>query len=72
MTWQTLQFLSDKSWDLMIIVSVVFVAGLAFMFKEGGGKIQKIVLEKHNTRYVRSATIIDGSLLVDTLVHLKN
>ena len=29
------------------------------MFKEGGGKIQKIVLEKHNTRYVRSATIID-------------
>jgi hypothetical protein len=29
------------------------------MFREGGGKIQKIVLEKHNTRYVRSATIID-------------
>ena len=47
-------------WDLMILVSVVFVAGLAFMFREGGGKIQKIVLEKHNTRYVRSATIIDG------------
>jgi len=47
-------------WDLMILVSLVFVVGLAFMFKEGGGKIQKIVLEKHNTRYVRSATIIDG------------
>ena len=47
-------------WDLMILVSIVFVAGLAFMFREGGGKIQKIVLEKHNTRYVRSATIIDG------------
>jgi hypothetical protein len=46
-------------WDLMILVSLVFVVGLAFMFKEGGGKIQKIVLEKHNTRYVRSATIID-------------
>ena len=46
-------------WDLMIMISVVFVAGLAFMFREGGGKIQKIVLEKHNTRYVRSATIID-------------
>ena len=46
-------------WDLMILVSVAFVVGLAFMFKEGGGKIQKIVLEKHNTRYVRSATIID-------------
>ena len=47
-------------WDLMIMISVVFVAGLAFMFREGGGKIQKIVLEKHNTRYVRSATIIDA------------
>ena len=29
------------------------------MFREGGGKIQNIVLEKHNTRYIRSATIID-------------
>ena len=46
--------------DLMIIVSAVFVAGLWWMFREGGGKIQNIVLEKHNTRYVRSATIIDG------------
>jgi len=44
---------------LMLLVSVVFVGGLAYMFREGGGKIQKIVLEKHNTRYVRSATIID-------------
>ena len=46
-------------WELMIIISTVFIAGLGFMFREGGGKIQKIVLEKHNTRYVRSATIID-------------
>ena len=46
--------------DLMIGISVVFVAGLWYMFREGGGKIQNIVLEKHNTRYVRSATIIDG------------
>ena len=30
------------------------------MFRDCGGKIQQIVLEKHNTRYVRSATIIDG------------
>ena len=44
---------------LMLMVSVVFVAGLGFMFREGGGQIQKIVLEKHNTRYIRSATIID-------------
>ena len=46
--------------DLMVIISMVFVFGLWWMFREGGGKIQNIVLEKHNTRYVRSATIIDG------------
>lgn len=46
--------------EMMVMISIVFVAGLAFMFREGGGKIQRIVLEKHNTRYVRSATIIDG------------
>jgi phosphate/sulfate permease len=46
-------------WDLMILVSLIFVVGLYFMFREGGGKIQNIVIEKHNTRYVRSATIID-------------
>ena len=46
--------------DLMVVISEVFVAGLWWMFREGGGKIQNIVLEKHNTRYVRSATIIDG------------
>ena len=47
-------------WDLMILISVMFVFGLGYMFREGGGKIQNIVIEKHNTRYVRSATIIDG------------
>ena len=46
--------------DLMVCISMVFVGGLWWMFREGGGKIQNIVLEKHNTRYVRSATIIDG------------
>jgi hypothetical protein len=45
--------------DLMILISVVFIVGLGWMFRERGGKIQKIVLEKHNTRYVRSATLID-------------
>lgn len=44
--------------DLMIIISLIFVGGLGWMFKERGGAIQKIVLEKHNTRYVRSATLI--------------
>jgi hypothetical protein len=46
--------------DLMLVISAVFVVGLGLMFREGGGKIQQIVLEKHNTRYVRSATIIDA------------
>jgi len=45
--------------ELMLLISVIFVGGLGFMFREGGGKIQKIVLEKHNTRYIRSATLID-------------
>ena len=45
--------------DLMVLISFVFVGGLFFMFRERGGKIQNIVLEKHNTRYVRSATLID-------------
>ena len=36
--------------DLMVCISVVFVGGLWWMFREGGGKIQNIVLEKHNTR----------------------
>ena len=43
----------------MFIISAVFVIGLWFMFRERGGKIQNIILEKHNTRYVRSATLID-------------
>ena len=47
-------------WDVMIVISILFIAGMAFMFREGGGKIQNIVIEKHNPRYVRSATIIDA------------
>src|SRR5210317_1126599 len=47
--------------DMMIAISVIFVLGLGFMFREGGGKIQKIVLEKQHTRYVRSACIIDAA-----------
>jgi len=46
-------------WDMMIGLSIVFVVLLGFMFREGGGKIQDIVLEKQTTRYIRSATLID-------------
>lgn len=50
--------------DLMLVISFIFVLGLGVMFREGGGNIQKIVVEKHNTKYIRSATIIDGVYLL--------
>ena len=43
----------------MIVISVAFVSGLAYMFWERGGKIQQVVLSKVNTKYVRSATLVD-------------
>jgi hypothetical protein len=51
-------------WDMMVLVSLVFIVGLGFMFREGGGKIQQIVLEKQHTRYVRSATIINAAYFI--------
>ena len=45
--------------EMMVAISTVFIIGLAWMFRERGGKIQQIVLQKHNTRYVRSACMID-------------
>ena len=45
--------------DIMIIISIIFVAGLAYMFYERGGRIQEVVLSKTNTKYVRSATLVD-------------
>jgi hypothetical protein len=43
----------------LILIISLFVGLLAYMFKTRGGKIQNIIVEKHNTRYVRSATIVD-------------
>lgn len=45
--------------DTMILISFVFTGGLAYMFYEKGGKIQEVVLSKTNTKYVRSATLVD-------------
>ena len=45
--------------DVMVMISIVFIVGLAWVFRERGGKIQVIVLEKKHTRYVRSACLID-------------
>lgn len=44
---------------LFIGVLAVLCGWLAFIFLTHGGKIQKIVLEKSGTRFMRSATIID-------------
>jgi len=54
----------EISLDLLLIICFVFVIALAFMFREGGGKIQNIVIEKNSTRYVRSATLIDAAYFV--------
>lgn len=43
----------------MITISIIFVSGLGWMFREKGGKIQTIVLEKSTTKFIRSATLID-------------
>ena len=45
--------------EIMLLISGVFVIGLAYMFHEKGGKIQEIVLNKTNVSYVRSATLVD-------------
>lgn len=50
--------------EVMWIISAVFVGGLAWMLQHRGGKIQQIVLEKRNTKYVRSATLIDFVYLI--------
>lgn len=54
----------EISLDLLVVICFVFVVALAFMFREGGGKIQNIVIEKDSTRYVRSATLIDAAYFV--------
>ena len=42
-----------------LFVLAVFVGGLGYMLYRRGGAIQHIVLEKSNTNYLRSATLID-------------
>jgi hypothetical protein len=44
---------------MLIGATVLLCAWLAVIFSTHGGKIQKIVLEKSGTRFMRSATIID-------------
>jgi hypothetical protein len=43
----------------LVIIITFFVVGLGYIFYKKGGAIQDIVLDKQNTKYVRSATFID-------------
>lgn len=49
----------ELSLELLIMAMAVLVAWLGYIFWSQGGKIQKIVLEKTGSRFMRSATIID-------------
>ena len=41
------------------LIVLFYITVLGWVFKEGGGKIQKLIQSKSNTKFVRSATIID-------------
>lgn len=45
--------------ELLFVCIFVLCGWLALIFKNQGGKIQKIILEKTGSRFMRSATIID-------------
>jgi phosphate/sulfate permease len=50
----------DLPFVILLAVMGLLTFLLFYIFYEKGGRIQKIVLEKTGTRFVRSATIIDG------------
>lgn len=49
----------ELPFDILLGAVVVLIAWLGVIFYTHGGKIQKIVLEKTGSRFMRSATIID-------------
>ena len=59
-TWLTWQY-SPREVDALTLagISALFIAGMGWMFKEQGGKIQNVVISKTDTNYVKSATLID-------------
>ena len=59
MTWRLkLVFLPrELPLDLLIFTCVLLSALLFYVFYEKGGKIQKIVLDKRGTRFIRSAKV---------------
>jgi len=62
--WLTLGKLAFARYGQLSVFEFLFTvsilsAGLAYVFWQKGGAIQRVVLNKSGTRYVRSATIID-------------
>lgn len=49
----------DLPFNLLVGAIVVLVSWLGVIFYTRGGKIQKIILEKTGSRFMRSATVID-------------
>lgn len=47
------------SWQMLLLILSFFTVTIFVIFREGGGEIQKILINKTTTKYVRSATIID-------------
>lgn len=45
--------------SLLLVIYAILCGWLAVIFLNNGGEIQKIILEKSGTRFIRSATIID-------------
>jgi len=45
--------------ELLLFTCFFFSAAIFFIFSENGGSIQKVVINKTGTQYVRSATLID-------------
>lgn len=44
----------------MLVMAIIVLCGwLAYIFRSHGGKIQRVILEKTGSRFIRSATIID-------------
>lgn len=49
----------ELSLEILLGAIAILVFWLGYIFKNSGGEIQKIVLEKTGSRFMRSATIID-------------
>lgn len=47
------------SFELLLFTCLFFSTVIFFIFSENGGNIQKVVINKTGTQYVRSATLID-------------